>query len=211
MSLLGMIIMGKKHFYMKKHEKESIFWENEHNFVANTLLDLKSSSEITKILDLPSGTGRFYNLYENLQVNYIGGDSSIDMLNEAKKSLKNNLYGEQIQMFSTKINLPDNSVDVIVCFRFLQWIISIADVKKTLKEFHRVSRKFCLLEFCVGDEPSKIETLDHNLTLWNKLNYENLEILLKSHGFKIINSEVLGNDEENPNLTGFLCEKENVI
>ena len=204
---IGDDYFGKKAFLYEQTRQDSLFWKNEQNFVAKTLKELNSSSEINTLLDLPSGTGRFYELYEALGIRYIGGDSSFDMLKEAKKRMHISSIGKQHRMFSTEIDLPNNSVDIIVCIRFLQWIISLKDVKKTLDEFYRVSNKYCILEFCVGKIATNIETLSEDLTLWDKLNYENLEQLLKTHGFKIIKTKFIGNDPENPNLTGFLCKK----
>ena len=204
---IGDDYFGKKAFLYEQTRKDSFFWRNEQKFVIKTLKELNSSSKINTLLDLPCGTGRFYELYEALGIKYIGADSSFDMLNEAKKRMRIPSIGKQHIMFSTKINLPNNSVDMIVCIRFLQWIISLKDVKKTLNEFYRVSNKYCILEFCVGKTESNIETLNEDLTLWDKLNYKNLEQLLKTHGFNIIKTKFIGNDPENPNLTGFLCEK----
>ena len=204
---IGNDYMGLKAKVYETSRQDEIFWKKESEYVKKTITQLVGTENIETVLDLPSGTGRFFPMYEALNLKYIGGDLSDDMLLEGDKKIKNDELGQNFRMSSTNIPLPSNSVDIIVCLRFLQWIIPFKEVKKTLQEFHRVSRKYCIVEFCVGKHKKPTIFTNYNLTMWDNFNMSEIENLLGEHSFKVLSTVCLGDDKENPNLTTFLCEK----
>ena len=204
---VGNDYFGKKAEIYEATRASSIFWRNENRFLEKTILKLTKEKDITTVLDLPCGTGRFYEFYEDCNIAYIGGDFSDDMLNLANQAIKRPNLGQNLKMISTKIPLYNNSVDIVVCFRFLQWIIPLKEVKATLIEFHRVTRKFCLIELSVGRHRKRNKSLNENLTMWDNFNLDEITLLLREVGFEIKDFEFLYDDEENPNMYGFLCLK----
>jgi ubiquinone/menaquinone biosynthesis C-methylase UbiE len=204
---IGDDYLGMKAEVYEKTRKCDNFWQKEHDLVLRVISSLVKKKKISNVLDLPAGTGRFYKIYELNNINYIGGDSSIDMLNIANKEIRNQTLGRNQIMISTKIPLQRNSVDIVVSFRFLQWIVSLKDMKKTLLEFHRVTKKYCFIELCVGKHTIRKKPINENLTMWNNFNLEEIKDILYAHGFKIIEIEFISDDKENPNMHSFLCSK----
>lgn len=204
---VGNDYFGKKAEIYEANRKDSEFWKKEEEFVNCTIAQLIDKNQVSKLLDIPAGTGRFYPLYEKYNIEYIGGDASTDMLEKADLASQNTALGKNLKMFSHKIPLPDNSVDLIICFRFLQWIIPFKDVKKTLKEFNRVSKKYCLIELSVGKHENRNTSINDNLTMWDNLNFDEISLLLLENGFRVEEYQFLSDDEENPNMYGFLCVK----
>lgn len=204
---VGNDYFGKKAEIYESNRKDSEFWKREEEFVDQAIGQLINKNQVSKLLDIPAGTGRFYPLYEKYSVEYIGGDASTDMLDKAALASQNSALGKNIKMFSHQIPLPDNSVDLIVCFRFLQWIIPFKDVRKTLIEFNRVTKKYCLIELSVGKHETSHKPINENLTMWDNLNFEEISLLLLETGFRVEEYKFLSDDEENPNMHGFLCVK----
>jgi ubiquinone/menaquinone biosynthesis C-methylase UbiE len=87
-------------------------------------------------LDIPVGTGRFLALYAKHGISAIGMDVSEDMLAQARaKGWTADLrLGDAL-----KIELPDDSVDVAICVRFLNWL-SADELRGVLGELGRVAR-----------------------------------------------------------------------
>lgn len=109
------------------------------------LKNIKQDQENISVLDIPVGTGRFFQYYKDLNFSAIGLDISSDMLSEAKnKSEKLNfpitLRGGDV----TNIDFPDNSFDLVNSVR----IFTLLDKKnfaKALKEVSRISKKYVVL------------------------------------------------------------------
>ena len=99
------------------------------------------------VLDVPVGTGRFFSIYESRSWRISGLDISQDMLREAQEKASNLQLGSPVILEGDARNLPfgDQSVDVVVCFRFLQSIVNFGDAKRIIAEFARVSRKWAVL------------------------------------------------------------------
>lgn len=119
-------------------------WHKEQKIVDELIRKYVNRGE--SVLDAPLGTGRFIPEYNNLELQLYGLDVSEDMLNEAKKSLD----GRQDQFHLIKgdieiIPLPDNTVDHIICTRFLNWV-PLNTVNNVLGEFNRVSRGKIIVE-----------------------------------------------------------------
>ena len=204
---VGNDYVGEKARIYEKARSDSEFWINEEKYVDTVITSLAGKGELAAVLDLPAGSGRFYKIYEKNKVTYIGGDSSEDMLALAGTKITDPKMGENRAMLSTSIPLAERSVDMVICFRFLQWIIAFKDVEKTLDEFYRVSRRYCLLELCVGTHEGVKGLQNKNLTMWNNFNFDEICSLLGAHGFRVDSYQFLSDDVENPNMYGFLCSK----
>ena len=121
--------------YEKVRMKQKKWWEEN-----KALIKMLSNENIEHILDVPTGTGRFLPLYEDKKYTIIGVDASNDMLEEAK-----NKNTSAFLIEGNAFNLPfdDNTFDLSVCIRFLNWF-DINDVNKLIKELKRVSNTIIL-------------------------------------------------------------------
>lgn len=113
---------GKAASEYEKIRKSSEMWWREQKIVSQFLREICQKEKISLVMDVPVGTGRFFDIYEELSVNVLGIDVSEDMLNQARDKAKNRnitirLVNEDILEFSEDIN-----PDVIVCTRFLNWL-----------------------------------------------------------------------------------------
>lgn len=114
------------------------------------LLDfLKYIKANSRLLDFGCGNGRFYEMVENLKVDYYGIDISEKLIEIAKNKIPTgNFY-----LISEDLNLPFNNdyFDVIVSIATLHHIPSSFLQKKTLKEFFRTLKSEGYLLMTVWD------------------------------------------------------------
>lgn len=106
---------------------------------------IKNIPKKSKIIDVPVGTGRFIDLYKKYQMDVSGIDMSEDMLREcAKKAEIQNypVYLKQGSIFN--IEYKDNSFDVAVCIRFLNWI-NTRDFELAISELCRVANEHLII------------------------------------------------------------------
>ena len=117
-------------------------WQREQDVLEEFLRRISAGSAI---LDIPLGTGRFIEFYAGLRHTVYGLDVSRDMVAQARMEAATYraslvpLLGE-----AERIPLRDDSVDYVVCVRFLNWV-SLSVVARILSEFDRVSRKGVLV------------------------------------------------------------------
>lgn len=101
------------------------------------------AGEFSSVLDLPCGTGRFWELLHQLgTTELIAADYSQDMLDVAVEVQPASLL-RQTQLLQTSafaIDLPENAVDLVFCMRLLHHVGFSVDRIKILKEFARVSK-----------------------------------------------------------------------
>jgi len=93
------------------------------------------------ILDLPAGTGRFWQTLLGSAESVIAADSSMNML-QTGLSLRGAEITDKITALhcsAFSISLPDNAVDSAFCIRLLHHIGSSADRVAILQELARVS------------------------------------------------------------------------
>jgi ubiquinone/menaquinone biosynthesis C-methylase UbiE len=110
-------------------------WTGEHVAVEGALSDLPSGS---RVLDAPVGTGRFFDLYKALGLEFVGVDLSEDMLAQARsRDPRPGLV--RVDDCRTLETVRDDSFDAVVCIRLLN-LLTPADVRLTLREFARVVR-----------------------------------------------------------------------
>jgi SAM-dependent methyltransferase len=114
---------------------------------------LSLAGDPVSVLDLPCGTGRFWNQLAGKQDRILlAADNSGAMLSVAQSVHPVELL-ERIQLFPCSafdIALRDASVDHVFCMRLLHHVVRRADRLAILKEFYRVTRETVALSLWVG-------------------------------------------------------------
>ena len=108
-------------------------WAGEDRKVREYLLDLP---EGTTILDIPCGTGRFFQFYRERGFKVLGIDISPDMIAEAQKHVGDDIKLKIGSIFNIGLS---EAFDVVICTRFLN-LIEAEDVKRVLAEMQRVAK-----------------------------------------------------------------------
>jgi len=108
-------------------------WIGEDKKVKQYLNDL---SRGTTILDIPCGTGRFFQFYREKGFKVLGVDISTDMLSKAQERAGDTIAVETGDIFNIGLFKEFNAV---VCIRFLN-LIDSEDVKRALSEMQYASR-----------------------------------------------------------------------
>ncbi|HEX8541090.1 MAG TPA: class I SAM-dependent methyltransferase [Pseudomonas sp.] len=122
---------------------------------------LKVAGEPGLVLDLPSGTGRFWSvLAEHTNRVILAGDQSADKLAVAENQCSTDVL-KRVKTFQTSafsIDLNENAVDCIFCMRLFHHISSDDERSEILREFHRVSRDTVIVALWV----------DGNIRSWRR-------------------------------------------
>lgn len=116
-------------------------WSNEQAAMRRILGDLKPG---LSVVDLPVGTGRYAEFYKELGLQPIGVDISLDML--TRTAAKVGELGLGFPLVRSDIRstpFPDQSVDVVVCTRFMNWI-QADGVHACLAELKRISKNLVI-------------------------------------------------------------------
>ncbi|WP_439503500.1 class I SAM-dependent methyltransferase [Methylophaga sp.] len=136
---------------------------------------LKIAGNPTSVLDVPCGTGRFWDvLTENPKRHVYACDNSQKMidigLQYREKQLIKKIHTFKASAFS--LPLSDGYVDNIFCIRLLHHIGYSEDRLKLLKEFHRVSKSTVIVSLWVDGNVKawKRKKLESNRT---KRHYQN--------------------------------------
>lgn len=116
-------------------------WSNEQAAMRRILGDLQPGMSV---VDLPVGTGRYAEFYKELGLRPIGADISLDMLTKTRAKVSE--LGVKFPLVRSDIRstpFPDQSVDVVVCTRFMNWIRPDG-VHACLAELKRISRNLVI-------------------------------------------------------------------
>jgi ubiquinone/menaquinone biosynthesis C-methylase UbiE len=117
-------------------------WQLEQDVVHRIL---ESMPHGITLIDVPVGTGRFVELYQELGIAASGVDISDDMIARAREKAK--ALGAKINLYQGsifKIPAADGSFDCALCIRLLNWL-SPTDIELALRELSRVSNKFIVV------------------------------------------------------------------
>jgi ubiquinone/menaquinone biosynthesis C-methylase UbiE len=98
-----------------------------------------------RAVDIPVGTGRFFEFYKEHDIRVTGLDISADMVEEAKKKARQ--FGLSAQIATGDIRnicFPNGHFDLAVCVRFLNWV-DHAGFNAAVAELSRVSSRYLLL------------------------------------------------------------------
>jgi ubiquinone/menaquinone biosynthesis C-methylase UbiE len=138
--------------------------EEEHWKLENTYIEkFYKNRQLSTLLDLPVGTGRFLKYYENVNT-LIGIDISDDMLNIAKektKSLQSNISLLKGDAFN--LNYPDNYFMHTVCFRLLH-LIPPEERQKLFNELTRVTSEKIILQVYMNTTVPLYKKIYHKLS-----------------------------------------------
>ena len=138
--------------YYHKHNKG--FWRRLSNIreIAMARKALRIAGDPDEVLDLPSGTGRFWEmLAEKPGRKLFASDYNQSMLNVALQERPKHVADrfDTFQASAFDIPKPDNFVESIFCSRLLHHIGERDDRMKIFREFHRVTRDTVLVSMWV--------------------------------------------------------------
>ena len=151
--------------------------EDSENKVSNYLKKL-STNKI--VLDAGCGTGKFLPIIEYVSNKYIAVDLSNKQLLKAKeKSKKNSLF---INSSLEKINLNDNSVDLIISTWVLGTITDLNERNRCLNELKRLLKPNGIIILVENDENSEFEEIRNRTTDSRTKDYNNW---ILSNGFVV--------------------------
>lgn len=125
------------------------YWDAQQSG-AEAIID--SFPDGSRVLDVPFGTGRFVDAYNRKNMSVSGLEISDDMVKSARELRGAAMDGYDVRIGDAR-HLPwgDDSFDLIVCYRFLSSIISLADQRVVLKELARVCAGSALLDIAIRD------------------------------------------------------------
>lgn len=139
-------------------------WAIENEAVRRYLTELRPRS----VLDCPVGTGRFFGVYRELNVQTIHGvDTSEEMLALArKKKMRWGILNRDRVVLeqgdASNLRWGRDTMDVAVCVRFLDLIDEEA-MRRVMREMSRVARRAVVLTIRLGDRyVPKTNTATHD-------------------------------------------------
>jgi len=130
--------------YFSKHQQG--FWRKVSSWreIEIARKALKIAGDPVSVLDLPSGTGRFWAmLVEKVDRKVLAADYSENMLQVAMRMRPADI-SRRIEVFQCSafdIPRPDNAVENILCMRLLHHIGKADDRLALFREFRRVASK----------------------------------------------------------------------
>lgn len=149
--------------------------EDGENKVADYLKELSIDKVV---LDAGCGTGKFLPIIENVAYKYIGIDLSNEQLIKAKdKSKRNSLF---INSSLEKIELDNNSVDLIISTWVLGTITDIEERNRCLDELKRILKPNGKIILVENDENSEFEEIRNRTSDSRTRDYNNW---ILSNGF----------------------------
>lgn len=182
------------------------YWPIEQDAVRQLL---KMVPDNTTVLDVPFGTGRFLGFYLEKRMKVRGLDISTDMLQAARSEWGNRMDQCVIDVGdATKMPYPDHHFDLVVCFRFLQSIVSFGDAKKTLQEISRVTKRHAIVQLRVRDasEPPAARPTDSE-PMANTLYFPQIIDLLRDHDLAVVKVVSNATRRQQSEQFAFLCER----
>jgi ubiquinone/menaquinone biosynthesis C-methylase UbiE len=117
-------------------------WHREQEIVSSLLKVLPRNATL---VDVPVGTGRFFEFYKSLGLRPTGVDISDDMLDQARQ--KAHAVGLDVTLEPGNIlqlGYPDGTFDAALCLRLFN-LIPLADVAQAVSELARVSRRYVIV------------------------------------------------------------------
>lgn len=125
--------------------RESEKWTYEQIFIQNFLAYEGERLKVSHLLDAPSGTGRFFQIYEFNNIQDVTAlDISHEMLNDSRLRANELKKIKFVRGDICKLPFSDKSFDYTVCWRFITWVPS-NKIKVVLGELTRVTRQNILI------------------------------------------------------------------
>jgi len=167
----------------RRAAREVFQWEAE--VIERLLREHTQDTHGATVLDAPVGTGRFIPIYLEQGLRVTGLDLSEDMLREAALHRPEEAGAlELVKGSTTSLPFPDATFDAVISFRFLPGKLNLVSVRKSLREFARVTRGKAYLLLKVAEEPVDRTWRDR----WSRLGertMEEFEVLLGDAGYAI--------------------------
>lgn len=107
---------------------------------------LQMAGPQARVLDIPCGSGRFFDIF-SVATEYIMGDISPSMLQVVRERFGPPAHVRLIETDVTKIPLPDTSADLCFCMRLFHHFPSDDIRLAALRELARVSSGYVVLSF----------------------------------------------------------------
>jgi ubiquinone/menaquinone biosynthesis C-methylase UbiE len=101
---------------------------------------------LEKAMDLACGTGRLSPALAEVAKTVILADASPEMLALAREDHRERPF-EFLETDAEHIALPDRSVDLVFCHRFLHHIHSAAPRQRVFREIARISRRYAVISY----------------------------------------------------------------
>lgn len=161
-------------------------WEAEQVAFESLVRDEGGSR---RVLDLPVGPGRFFDVCRELGNSVWGVDISEEMLAIARKRATGWLAedgGGVTLVKSSAESLPfaDSFFDITVSSRFLDGNVTFSQMTKILREIRRVTARTALLHFTYRTRHQSVP-LHPNRVIAGRLKEDDLGLLLKRFGYEI--------------------------
>jgi len=120
-------------------------WQKENEIVTDYLNFLQETGEVNSVIDVPVRTGRFFPIYQKLDIYTVGLDISSDMLQQAKIKSENLGFLVALQEEDIVDGSPEFTADLVVCTRFMNWI-NFENFQKALTNITLMADKYIVLE-----------------------------------------------------------------
>jgi ubiquinone/menaquinone biosynthesis C-methylase UbiE len=125
------------------------YWDDQQSS-AEALI--RSFPDGIEVLDVPFGTGRFVDVYNEKAMKVSGVEISDEMVKAAFDKRGAAMEGYDVRVGdATSLPFDDAAFDLVLSYRFLTEIISISQAKQVLTEIHRVTRDAALLDLGIRD------------------------------------------------------------
>lgn len=150
---------------------------------------IRNQGESQRVLDLPVGPGRFFDVCLDLQDSLWGVDLSEEMLSIARERAGGGLAEEGggitlLEASAESLPFPDGFFDVTVSARFLDGNITFSQLRRVLREIRRVTDKTALLHLTYRTKHGSLP-LHPNRVIAGRLTDEDLRSFLREHGFEV--------------------------
>lgn len=195
-----------KYDELREHQ---LSWKGENRALRDMAAGLGRG---LSVLDVPVGSGRFFSIYSELDWTVTGLDASSEMLNVARNRMGSASEMKPVLLEGKATALPfaDSEFDVVVCFRFLQSIVSFGNAQIVIGEIARVTKRYAILHLDVRPEglpevrPPKLRA-----TMRGNLTWPQIVSLLESKGL-YIQKKIGPMPHETKNEFVVLCAVEDV-
>ena len=124
------------------NDRKSAKWDKEQELFKNTFQKLGKE---LKVIDIPAGTGRFFEFYSLLNYDVTAVDISSDMLEMAKINAPKDLKVIYKVADAESLMPSEKKIDCVISARFLNWLPE--DVfYKVLNNFKRLTSEHLLIQ-----------------------------------------------------------------